>query len=128
MKCLVLLIISLFYFSNLSHCQTGLQFDSLSYNFRKVEYGTSNNKRKLCFRNSSDKPVTIKRVRTGDGGTMAEWPKEIIQPGESGEITFIFNSKRIGPNWKTVTIQTNLGVTILRCKVYVIPPSEKESP
>ncbi len=58
--------------------------------------------------NAGTAPLLIKRVRSSCGCTAAVTKKKELPPGGSTEIEVTFNTRgRVGPNRKTVTIQTN---------------------
>ena len=58
----------------------------------------------FVFKNLGEKPFVINRVRSTCGCTVPEWPKEPIEPGESGEITVIYNTKTTGTFLKSVIV------------------------
>jgi len=61
------------------------------------------------FRNTGDKPLVIERVQPSCGCTVAEQPKEPIQPGQEGQIKASFNSEgRVGTNHKTLFVYANM--------------------
>jgi hypothetical protein len=52
--------------------------------------------------------LIITSAKATCGCTVPEWPKEAINPGETGEIKFTFNSNgRLGKQSKSITLQTN---------------------
>ncbi|MBV9009755.1 MAG: DUF1573 domain-containing protein [Verrucomicrobia bacterium] len=60
------------------------------------------------YHNDGSQPVYIKSVRTSCGCTTTSPHKEVIQPGESGEITATFNiGSSTGLQQKTVEVQTD---------------------
>lgn len=58
----------------------------------------------FLFRNISDKPIVINRVRSNCGCTIPGWPEEPIEPGESDTIKAIYNTSLTGPFTKTVYV------------------------
>src|SRR5690606_40952049 len=60
------------------------------------------------FVNEADHPVTITRVRSSCGCTVATLDKTVYQPGERGEIrvTFRFDD-RVGRHTKRITVETD---------------------
>ncbi|HEY5035508.1 MAG TPA: DUF1573 domain-containing protein [Chthoniobacterales bacterium] len=60
------------------------------------------------YKNSGDKPVTIKQVLPSCGCTTAAPPKEAIAPGASGEIVATFHiGDRTGLQTKTIRVLTD---------------------
>ncbi len=60
------------------------------------------------FRNTGSKPLVIYSVRPSCGCTVAEPPKEPVQPGKEGVIKGSFSSGgRVGMNKKTIYVKAN---------------------
>lgn len=61
------------------------------------------------FVNTGDEPVIIERCNCPCGCyIVTHFPKEPIQPGESGVVKVCYDTKRIGPVNKVVYIVTNI--------------------
>lgn len=75
------------------------------------------------FTNVGDTAFYFTKVRSSCGCLVAEWPREAIEPGESGEIKGIYDSRRIGPINKTISVELNDSeeMIILRIKGSVWP-------
>ncbi len=59
------------------------------------------------FKNTGDEPLIISHAQGSCGCTVPKWPKEPIQPGDEGVIKVKYDSKRVGPINKSVTISSN---------------------
>ena len=60
------------------------------------------------YKNTGDKPIRFKSVRSSCGCTTAQSQKDEVGPGESGEITATFQiGDRTGAQAKTVTVETD---------------------
>jgi hypothetical protein len=60
------------------------------------------------YKNTGDRPVRIKSVRTSCGCTAAQSQKEAIAPGDTGEVTATFKiGDRTGTQVKGVTVETD---------------------
>jgi DNA-binding XRE family transcriptional regulator len=60
------------------------------------------------YKNTGDKPVKISSVRASCGCTTAALAKDVVGPGETGEITATFTiGNRIGVQKKTITVVTD---------------------
>lgn len=96
----------------------------------KVEIGTLlNNKGRfvydLIIYNTGNEPLIISRARTGDGGSMANYNRNPVMPGDSGIVEFIYDTKRIGPINRSMYIESNGGRQVIRFKgVVVYQPTE----
>ncbi len=104
----------------------------MSFETTEIDYGTiekgSDPLRVFKFKNTGTEPLVIKNARGSCGCTVPKWPKEPIMPGEEGEIEVRYDTNRIGPFTKTVTITTNepTGRHILRIKGKVVAPAPQE--
>ena len=58
----------------------------------------------FVFKNTGEKSFVINRVRSTCGCTVPEWPREPIEPGASGEITVIYDTKKTGTFLKSVIV------------------------
>ena len=59
------------------------------------------------FKNTGKEPLLISNAQPSCGCTVPQWPKEPIKPGESGVIKVKYDSNRVGPFDKTVTVTSN---------------------
>lgn len=59
------------------------------------------------FSNTGKSPLLIKEVTTSCGCTVPEWPKDIIEPNENGEIKIVYDAKYPGRFNKTITVVYN---------------------
>ncbi len=57
--------------------------------------------------NTGDQPLVLSDVHGSCQCTTPEWPKDAIKVGETAKIKVKYNSSRIGPINKTVTITSN---------------------
>ena len=73
---------------------------------KKIKKG-SNPDRIFKFKNEGTEPLIIKNAKGSCGCFTPDWPKEAIQPGESGEIKVKYDTNRVGAFTKTVTLTTS---------------------
>lgn len=80
------------------------------------------------FSNTGKTPLLIKEVTTSCGCTVPEWPKEIIEPNNSGEIKIVYDVKSPGRFNKAITVFYNgkNSPQILSIKGEVIYPKTDE--
>lgn len=58
----------------------------------------------FTVKNDGKGPLIITAAKSSCGCTIAEYTKEPIKPGESGIVKATYNSARVGPFTKTVTV------------------------
>lgn len=84
------------------------------------------------FTNTGSEPLIISDSKGSCGCTVPEWPKEPIAPGKSAVIKVKYDSKRVGPINKSVTVTSNAGnepSKVLRIKGNIdAVPSEPTTP
>ncbi|MRR57762.1 MAG: DUF1573 domain-containing protein [Deltaproteobacteria bacterium] len=68
-----------------------LTFDNPAFDFGKVTQGKTV-EHAFTFRNTGDAPITIQRVGSSCGCTVATPSSQVIHPGKSGEIKAAFDS------------------------------------
>jgi hypothetical protein len=79
------------------------------------------------FKNISKKPATIQGVQTSCGCTAAEKPTEAVAPGNKSKISVSYDTKRVGPFTKTITVTSDVSEPIvLTIRGTVLP--QKEDP
>ena len=75
------------------------------------DYGTiqqyGNGTYEFKFTNTGNEPLMISNAKGSCGCTVPEWPRQPIAPGESAVIKVKYDTKRVGPFGKSVTIQSN---------------------
>lgn len=109
----------------------------ISFETETIDYGTiekgENGVREFSFTNTGKSPLIISNARGSCGCTVPTWPKEPIKPGENGVIKVKYDTKRVGPINKSVTITSNAKTPtkVLRIKGNIVVPQtspEKEMP
>ena len=65
------------------------------------------------FKNTGKTPILVSNVATSCGCTTAEKPNEPVAPGKTGKISVKYDTKRVGPFTKTITVTTNVGEPIV---------------
>lgn len=94
-----------------------MTFESMEVDYGKIDQNADGN-RKFTFTNTGTEPLVIKNARGSCGCTVPTWPKEPIMPGETGSIDVKYDTNRVGPFTKTITITTNeaIGTKMLTIK------------
>lgn len=106
MKNISLLIVFFASFA-LAHAQgPQLTFESNVIDYGTIEKG-SDGIRVFRFTNTGDAPLIIEKVYSSCGCTIPKKPEVPIAPGEEGEIQVKYDTNRVGPIRKTVTVNSN---------------------
>lgn len=75
------------------------------------DYGTikqgANGSYEFKFKNNGKEPLIISNAQGSCGCTVPSWPKEPILPGQGNVIKVTYDTKRVGPFTKTVTLTSN---------------------
>lgn len=104
---------------------TQVQFAAMAHDFGTVEQNTHNTK-VFTFTNTGEHPLIITDAKGSCGCTVPNYPREPVQPGETGEIEVVYNpGEQINQQTKTVTITANTepATTVLQIKANVVPAS-----
>jgi hypothetical protein len=83
-----------------------ITFEKDVYDYGNIKQG-ANGASEFKFKNTGKEPLIISMARGSCGCTVPEWPKEPIKPGETATIKVNYDTKRVGPINKTVTITSN---------------------
>ncbi|MDA3910145.1 MAG: DUF1573 domain-containing protein [Bacteroidales bacterium] len=92
-------------------------FNQLEHDYGTITQGADGNC-EFGFTNNGQKPLVLSNVRASCGCTVPTWPKEPIQPGETGVIKVKYDTKRVGSFNKSITVSSNAenSTVILRIK------------
>ena len=83
-----------------------IKFESLEINYGKISKG-DNGVRIFKFTNIGSKPLIIDKVYSSCGCTIPKKPSSPIDPGQDDEIQVKYDTNRIGPIRKTITVLSN---------------------
>ena len=102
---------------------------NMDFEKTEMDYGTidkgSDPLRIFNFTNTGTEPLVIKSAKGSCGCTVPSYPKEPILPGEASTIEVRYDTKRVGPFRKSVTLTTNedVGKRVLKIKGKVLAPA-----
>lgn len=83
-----------------------IEFEKEVHDFGTMkQYGDASTEFK--FTNTGTEPLIISNAQGSCGCTVPSWPKTPIKPGETAAIKVKYDSKRLGPINKSVTITSN---------------------
>lgn len=102
--------------------QAEIKFKKETIDYGKIAKG-SDGVRVFEFTNTGNKPLVIEDVKSSCGCTVPKKPNGPIAPGESSTIQVKYDTKRVGPIRKTVTVYSNATEKIkaLKIKGEVLP-------
>lgn len=83
-----------------------IEFKSETVDYGEIERG-SDGIRVFEFTNTGDAPLVISKVSSSCGCTIPKKPEAPIMPGETGEIQVKYDTNRVGPIRKAVTVISN---------------------
>ncbi|WP_338732940.1 DUF1573 domain-containing protein [Mangrovimonas cancribranchiae] len=95
-----------------------------------IDYGTiekgADGVRVFEFTNTGNAPLVISNVKSSCGCTVPEKPKGPILPGKTGEIKVKYDTNRVMPIRKTITVTSNADTptVALKIKGEVIDPNK----
>jgi hypothetical protein len=100
----------------------------MTFETEVIDYGTieqgSDGVREFVFTNTGKEPVVISNVRGSCGCTVPTKPEAPILPGKKGVIKVKYDTKRLGPINKSVTITSNSSTPtkVVRIKGKIVAP------
>lgn len=93
-----------------------IQFTSDTVDYGEIEKG-SDGVRVFEFKNTGDAPLVISKVSSSCGCTIPKKPEAPIQPGETGEIQVKYDTNRVGPIRKAITVISNADTPTIILKI-----------
>ncbi len=103
-----------------------ISFEKTTINYGKIQKN-ADPYRIFKFTNTGSEALIIKNAKGSCGCTVPTYSKEPIAPGKSGEIKVRYDTKRVGKINKSVTLQTNAGVKILKITGEVLKPETQKA-
>ncbi|MBQ4916158.1 DUF1573 domain-containing protein [Maribacter sp. MMG018] len=83
----------------------------IEFKTETVDYGEiakgSDGIRVFEFTNTGNAPLIISNVRSSCGCTIPKKPEDPIMPGKTGEIQVKYDTNRVGPIRKAITVTSN---------------------
>lgn len=93
----------------------------ISFKNDTVDYGTidkgSDGVRVFEFTNTGDAPLVITDVKSSCGCTIPKKPEGPIAPGASSTIEVKYDTNRVGPIRRTITVTSNASEPIIGLKI-----------
>ncbi|MDA0713900.1 MAG: DUF1573 domain-containing protein [Bacteroidetes bacterium] len=139
MKKAILFLAAIGLLSSASIAQTGaavqsgpsISIDKEVHDYGDIEKG-ADPYCEFLITNKGNEPLILTNAKGSCGCTVPEWSKEPVLPGESTVMKVKYDTKRVGPINKSVTITsnaTNEPTKVIRIKGMVLnPDSESGTP
>lgn len=116
-KLITILFIGLVSFSvNAQDKVAKIKFETETIDYGTIEKG-SDGVRVFEFTNTGDAPLVITDVKSSCGCTIPSKPKEPILPGKTGEIKVKYDTNRVNPIRKTITVISNADTPTVALKI-----------
>jgi|SRR5690606_1682260 hypothetical protein len=93
-----------------------IQFKTDTIDYGTIEKG-SNGVRVFEFTNTGDAPLIISNVSSSCGCTVPSWTKEPVMPKASGTIEVKYDTNRVSPIRKTITVISNADTPTVALKI-----------
>ena len=125
-KILTLMLLSLFLLNTNAQERTAkIEFESTVIDYGTIEKG-SDGVRVFKFTNTGNAPLIVSKVKSSCGCTVPKKPEKPILPGEEGEIQVKYDTNRVNPIRKTITVTSNADTptVALKIKGTVIDPAK----
>ncbi|MGY0391776.1 DUF1573 domain-containing protein [Bizionia sp. KMM 8389] len=102
-----------------------IEFKETTIDYGVIEKG-ADGVRVFEFTNTGDAPLIISNVKSSCGCTVPKKPEGPIAPGKTGEISVKYDTNRVNPIRKTITVLSNAETptVALKIKGEVIDPSK----
>ena len=123
---ITILFIGLFSFSVTAQDKVAkIEFKETTIDYGTIEKG-ADGIRTFIFTITGDAPLVISKVTSSCGCTVPKKPDGPILPGEDGEIEVKYDTKRVMPIRKTITVLSNAETptVALKIKGEVIDPKK----
>ena len=107
-----------------------IEFEKDDHNYGDVPF-EGNGTYSFKFTNTGSEPLMISDAKGSCGCTVPSWPRTPIAPGESSNIDVTYDTKRVGPISKSVTIMSNAvntPVKVIRISGTVLAGPDVEQP
>ena len=133
LKSLKSLIVVCLFISSAMYAQETKTTDKVgkfAFETEEIDYGTipqnADGVRVFKFTNVGDAPIVISNAKGSCGCTVPTYTENVIEPGQTGEISVKYATNRVGKFTKTVTLTSNASepAKILRIKGEVLKPEE----
>lgn len=122
-KLILVAVVALVSFA--AQAQAKIEFKNETIDYGEIAKG-SDGVRVFEFTNTGDAPLVITDVKSSCGCTVPKKPEGDIAPGATSSIEVKYDTKRVGPIRKTVTVYSNADTPVkaLKIKGEVLPEGQ----
>ncbi len=105
-----------------------ITFENETHDYGTIKQG-ANGTYEFKFKNTGKEPLIISNAQGSCGCTVPAWPKEPILPGQGNVIKVTYDTKRVGPFTKAVTLTSNAKTPskIINIKGVVLEEPQEET-
>jgi len=93
-----------------------IKFESETIDYGTIEKG-ADGVRVFKFTNTGTAPLIISKVKSSCGCTVPKKPEDPIMPGMTGEIEVKYDTNRVMPIRKTITVTSNATTPTIALKI-----------
>ena len=117
-----------FLFLSIGYFAVAQDVATITFDTLVIDYGTINKGddgvRQFKFTNTGNADLEITQVRSSCGCTIPKKPENPVAPGASDVIEVKYDTKRVGPIRKTITVASNASnpMVALKIKGEVVDP------
>ena len=115
-KIFLIALVAIVGFATQANAQAKMSFKSETVDYGEIAKG-SDGIRVFEFTNVGDQPLIITKVKSSCGCTVPSKPDGPIAPGASSTIKVKYDTNRVGPIRKTVTVYSNADEPIKPLKI-----------
>ena len=115
-KLVIIALIAVVGYAPQALAQAEITFKAEVIDYGEIEKG-SDGVRIFEFTNTGDAPLIISDVKSSCGCTVPKKPDGPIGPGETSEIQVKYDTNRVGPIRKTITVYSNASEPIYSLKI-----------
>ena len=93
-----------------------IEFESTVIDYGTIEKG-ADGVSVFKFTNTGNAPLIVSKVKSSCGCTVQKKPEKPIMPGEEGEIQVKYDTNRVNPIRKTITVTSNADTPTVALKI-----------
>lgn len=112
----ILFIVTLSFSVNAQEKIAKIEFKETTIDYGTIEKG-ADGLRTFKFTNTGNAPLIISKVSSTCGCTVPKKPEDPIMPGKTGEIEVKYDTKRVMPIRKTITVLSNADTPTVALKI-----------
>ena len=116
-KIFIFLLFAFFTFQLYAQEKTAkIEFETTVIDYGTIEKG-ADGVRVFKFKNTGNAPLVVTSVKSSCGCTVPKKPEAPVLPGENGEIEVKYDTKRVNPIRKTITVTSNAETPTVALKI-----------